>query len=124
MVQAAYEEIRRLVREEETPKPSTRVSTLGQEAAIVSTQRRTDPKRLGQLFRGELDWIVMKALDKDRNRRYESASAFAGDVQRYLAGEPVQAVPPSARYRLGKFMRRNRAALLTVGLVMLAMLLG
>jgi serine/threonine protein kinase len=80
--QASYEEIRRIIREEEPLKPSTRISTLGQAATTLSTQRKSDPKRLGQLFRGELDWIVMKALEKDRNRRYESASAFAADVQR------------------------------------------
>src|SRR5205807_2403938 len=78
--QASYDEIRRIIREEELPKPSTRISTLGQAATTVSTQRKSDPRRLSQLIRGELDWIVMKALDKDRNRRYETASGFAADV--------------------------------------------
>src|SRR5262249_40943137 len=73
--------------------------------------RGTEPARLTRLVRGELDWIVMKALEKDRSRRYESASAFAADVQRYLADEPVLACPPSAWYRFGKFTRRNRAQL-------------
>jgi serine/threonine protein kinase/tetratricopeptide (TPR) repeat protein len=108
--QASYEEIRRIIREEEPPKPSTRVSTLLQ-AATVSTSRKSDLKRLSQLFRGELDWIVMKALEKDRNRRYETASALAADVQHYLHDEPVQACPPSAAYRFRKFARRNRVAL-------------
>src|SRR5262245_60478932 len=97
--EAGYDEIRRIIREEEPLKPSLRISTMGQAATNVSTQRQSDPRRLSQLFRGELDWIVMKCLEKDRNRRYESASAFAADVQRYLADEPVQACPPSAWYR-------------------------
>ncbi len=108
---ASYDEMRRIIREEEPPKPSTRISTLGQEATAISTQRQSEPKRLSQLFRGELDWIVMKALEKDRNRRYETASAFAADVQRYLADEPVQACPPSAWYRFRKFTRRHRMGL-------------
>src|SRR5262249_9871049 len=106
-----YDEMRRIIREEEPPRPSTRLSTLGPAAVTVSTQRQSDPKRLSQLFRGELDWIVMKCLEKDRDRRYESASAFAADVQRYLADEPVQACPPSAWYRFHKFARRNKTAL-------------
>jgi len=114
-----YDELRRIIREEEPPKPSTRISTLGQAATVASTQRQSDPRRLSQLCRGELDWIVMKALDKDRNRRYETASAFAADVQRYLNDEPVLACPPSAWYRLRKFARRNRSAL-TIGSVSLA----
>jgi serine/threonine protein kinase/tetratricopeptide (TPR) repeat protein len=116
-------ELRRIIREEEPPKPSTRVTTLGQAATTISERRRTDPRRLRQLFRGELDWIVMKALDKDRNRRYETASAFAADVRRYLNDEPVQAGPPSAGYRLRKWIRRHKplvtasAAVLLVGVV-------
>src|SRR5262249_38346112 len=96
---APYDEIRRIIREEEAPKPSTRLSKLGQAATVISAQRKSDPKRLGQLLRGDLDWIVMKALEKDRDRRYETASAFAADIQRYLADEPVLACPPSAWYR-------------------------
>jgi tetratricopeptide (TPR) repeat protein len=90
----------------------------------VSAQRLTDPRGLSQLFRGELDWIVMRALEKDRNRRYESATAFAADMQRYLHDEPVLACPPSAGYRLRKFARRNRVALTTAALVAAALLLG
>jgi WD40 repeat protein/serine/threonine protein kinase len=119
-----YDEIRRIIREEEPAKPSTRISTLGQAAATVSTQRKCDPKRLSQLCRGELDWIVMKALEKDRNRRYESASAFAADVQRYLHDEPVQACPPSTWYRLRKFARRHKAALVTTAALVLAVLVA
>src|SRR5207244_10068561 len=116
--EAGYDEIRRIIREEEPPKPSTRISTLGQAAATLSTQRKSDPKRLSQLFRGELDWIVMKALEKDRNRRYETASGLAADVQRYLHDEPVQACPPSAWYRLRKFARRNKAPLVVASVIL------
>jgi tetratricopeptide (TPR) repeat protein len=123
--EAGYDELRRIIREEEPPRPSTRISTLGQAATTASTHRKSDPKRLSQLFRGELDWIVMKCLEKDPNRRYETASAFAADVQRYLHDEPVQACPPSAWYRFRKFARRNSAALAvasvcTVALAVLA----
>jgi serine/threonine protein kinase/Flp pilus assembly protein TadD len=121
--QAGYDEMRRIIREEEPPRPSTRISTLGQAASTVSTQRRSDPKRLSALCRGELDWIVMRALEKDRNRRYESASAFAADMRRYLADEPVQACPPSMRYRFGKFVRRNKTALTVAGLVLIFVVL-
>jgi WD40 repeat protein/serine/threonine protein kinase len=106
--EASYDEVRRIIREEEPVKPSTRISTLGQAATTVSANRKSEPKRLSQLFRGELDWIVMKALEKDRDRRYDTASSFAADVQRYLDDEPVEACPPSAGYRLRKFVRRYR----------------
>jgi eukaryotic-like serine/threonine-protein kinase len=88
---ASFEDIRRIIREEEAPKPSSRVSTLGQAAGTVSGNRKSDPKRLRRQFRGELDWIALKALEKDRNRRYATANALAADVQRYLRDEPVQA---------------------------------
>ncbi len=119
-----YDEMRRIIREEDPPSPSTRLSTLGQAAVTVSAERHSDPKGLSRLLRGELDWIVMKALEKDRNRRYETASAFAADVYRYLKDEPVAACPPSARYRLGKFVRRNRRPVLAATLVLLALLGG
>jgi WD40 repeat protein/serine/threonine protein kinase len=121
--EAGFDEMRRLIREEEPPKPSTRISTLGQAATTISTQRRSDPKRLSQLIRGELDWIVMKALEKDRNRRYETSTALAADVQRYLADEPVQACPPSSVYRLRKFARRHTTALAMASVVAAAVLL-
>jgi WD40 repeat protein/serine/threonine protein kinase len=120
----AYDEIRRIIREEEPPRPSTRFSTSAQVAATVSADRRSDPRRLSQLVRGELDWIVMKALEKDRNRRYESASAFAADVQRYLTDEPVQACPPSLWYRSSKFVRRHKGPVLAASLVLLALVVG
>jgi serine/threonine protein kinase/tetratricopeptide (TPR) repeat protein len=122
--EAGFDEMRRIIREEEPPRPSTRLSTLGQAATTASTNRKSDPKQLSRLFRGELDWIVMKALEKDRNRRYESASAFASDVQRYLNDEPVLACPPSAIYRLKKFIRRNRGPVLAVAVVLLALVGG
>jgi serine/threonine protein kinase/tetratricopeptide (TPR) repeat protein len=115
-----YDEMRRIIREEEPPKPSTRVSTMGKAGTTMAARRKSDPKRLSQLFRGELDWIVMKALDKDRSRRYETASALAADVQRYLNDEPVQACPPSPMYRFRKFARRNKGKLVVAACIALA----
>src|SRR5262249_26249577 len=100
-------EMLRLIREEEPPRPSARLSS-AEGLPALAANRGTEPASLPGLLRGELDWIVMKALEKDRNRRYETATGFAMDVQRYLADEPVLACPPSALYRLGKFVRRNR----------------
>jgi serine/threonine protein kinase/Flp pilus assembly protein TadD len=119
--EAGYDEMRRIIREDEPPKPSTRLSTLGKQATTVSEQRQSDPRRLTQLFRGELDWIVMKALEKDRNRRYESASTFAADIQRHLKDEPVEARPPSSLYKLGKFARRYKKGLVTAALLSIAL---
>jgi serine/threonine-protein kinase len=119
--QAGYDELRRIIREEDPARPSARVSTLAQAATTVFANRQSDPRRLRRLFRGELDWIVMKALEKDRNRRYETASAFAADGQRYLNDEPVQAAPPSAWYRFRKFARRNQTGLTVAGLVLFFM---
>ncbi len=113
---AGYDEMPRIIREDEPPRPSTRLSTLGAALTTASANRRADPRRLSLLVRGELDWVVMRALEKDRNRRYETASAFAADVQRYLADEPVEACPPSAGYRLRKYVRRNRRIVATAGL--------
>jgi serine/threonine protein kinase/tetratricopeptide (TPR) repeat protein len=119
----SYEEFRRRIREEEPARPSARITTLGQ-AASPSGNRQSDPRRLSELLRGELDWIVMKALEKDRNRRYESASAFAADVQRYLHDEPVHACPPSSWYRFRKFARRRRVALVMGSVIGLAVLVA
>src|SRR5437588_6757714 len=121
--EASYDEMRRIIREEEPPKPSTRLSESKDSLPSISAQRHTEPAKLAKLMRGELDWIVMKALDKDRNRRYETANGFAADVQRYLSDEPVQACPPSMGYRLRKFARRHKAALTVVGLAGCVMLL-
>jgi serine/threonine protein kinase len=114
---AGYEEVCRIIREEEPVKPSTRISTLGQAATTVSLKRKSDPKGLSRLFRRELDWIVMKALEKDRNRRYETASALAADLQHYLHDEPVLACPPSASYQFRKLARRHKRGLVAAGLV-------
>jgi serine/threonine protein kinase/Tfp pilus assembly protein PilF len=114
----------RLIREEEPPKPSTRLSSSGDALPSISAQRQMEPAKLTRLVRGELDWIVMKALEKDRNRRYETAGAFAADIQRYLHDEPVQACPPTASYRLGKFMRRNKWPVLAVSVIVLLLAAG
>ncbi len=121
--EAALLEVLRLVREEEPPRPSTRLSTTA-ELPSIAANRGLEPKKLSGLVRGELDWIVMKALEKDRNRRYETVNGFAMDVQRYLADEPVQACPPSALYRLKKFVRRNKGPVLAASLVLLALVAG
>jgi serine/threonine protein kinase len=118
--QAACDEIRRIIREEDPPRPSTRLSESKDALPAVAAQRHMEPAKLTRLVRGELDWIVMKAMEKDRNRRYESASAFATDVQRYLTDEPVLACPPSAAYRFGKFARRNKTTLVTLTVLGLA----
>ena len=110
----------RLIREEEPPRPSTRLSESKDALASISAQRKLEPARLTREVRGDLDWIVMKALEKDRNRRYETASALAADVQRYLNDETVQACPPSRWYRFRKFARRNKAGVLTSAGVALA----
>ncbi|HEY7422835.1 MAG TPA: protein kinase [Gemmataceae bacterium] len=116
--QSGMLEALRIIREEEAPTLSNRLATTAELPAIAAN-RGTEPSRLTKLVRGELDWIVMKALEKDRNRRYETANGFARDVQRYLADEPVQACPPSNWYRLRKFARRNKAALATASVVAL-----
>jgi hypothetical protein len=103
-------EMLRQIREDETPRPSARLCT-SEMLAHVAASRGLEPAQLLKVVRGELDWIVLKALEKDRNRRYESASALARDVERYLADEPVEACPPSAGYRLRKFVRRHRRVL-------------
>jgi len=105
---AALDEIKRIIREHEPPKPSTRLSSLGDDLTSVAKQRGVEPRKMGTVLRGDLDWIIMKALEKDRTRRYESATEFARDVERYLNHEPVHAGPPSFSYRLHKFVRRNR----------------
>jgi eukaryotic-like serine/threonine-protein kinase len=117
----AHAEILRMIKEDEPPRPSTRLSGSGEALASISAQRKMEPAKLSKLMRGELDWIVMKCLEKDRNRRYETANGFAADVRRYLAGEPVQACPPSSGYRLRKFVQRNKAAV-AAGVCILTML--
>lgn len=111
-----------MIREDEPLRPSERISTLAVEAASTLSQHRgIDQRRLSETLRGDLDWIVMKALEKDRTRRYESASAFAADVQRYLHDEPVDACPPSTGYHLRKLAVRNKAVLATAAAVLLTL---
>ena len=105
---ATYDELQRLIKEEEAPRPSTRISTLGESATVNANNRSTDQRRLSQQLRGDIDWIVIKALDKDRNRRYDSAKAMAEDLERHVNQEPVLARPPSVTYKTRKFLRRNR----------------
>jgi serine/threonine protein kinase len=113
--EAALGEIVRLIKEEEPPRPSTRLSTSGA-LAKVAAARRTDPAKLSRLVRGELDWVVMRCLEKDRTRRYDTASALARDVERYLRDEPVEACPPSAAYRLRKAVRKHKKPLAVAAL--------
>ncbi len=106
---AALTDVERTIREVEPPKPSRRVSTPGPELMSVARHRQTEPRGLRRLIRGDLDWIVMKALEKDRTRRYDSASAFAADIERYLNNEPVLAGPPGAVYQFRKLIVRHKA---------------
>jgi serine/threonine protein kinase len=122
--QAAFDERLRIVREDEPPKPSTRLSGSGPALATLAAQRRAEPARLAGLVRGELDWIVMKALEKDRARRYETANGLARDLQRYLADEPVEACPASAGYRLRRLARRYRKVLATAAAFVLLLVLA
>jgi len=121
---AAFQEIQRIIREVEPPNPSTRLSQSTATIAGVAASRRTEPKKLGLIVRGELDWIVMKALEKDRRRRYETANGLGADVQRYLAGESVTAAPPHAAYRLRKFLKRNKGPTAAAGATAAALVLG
>src|SRR5579871_6716093 len=121
---AAFHEMLRMIREEEPPKPSTRLSASKDQLASISAQRKMEPAKLTKLVRGELDWIVMKALEKDRCRRYETANGFARDIQRYLADEPVEACPPSAVYKLRKFARKNKVLLRTTAAFILLLAVG
>jgi eukaryotic-like serine/threonine-protein kinase len=120
---AAFTEMLRMIREVEPPRPSTRLSGSAELPAIAA-KRKLEPQRLTRLVRGELDWIVMKCLEKERTRRYETANALARDVERYLADELVEARPPSAGYRLRKFVRRNRGRVLAAALLLLALVGG
>ncbi len=122
--QAAFDEILRIIREEEPQRPSLRLSTLGNRLSDVARRRRVDPSRISRVVRGDLDWIVMKALEKDRQRRYDSAGAFADDVARHLFDEPISAGPPSVVYRFQKFSRRHRGAIFAGGFVATALVLG
>lgn len=125
LLASGYDAVMRTIREEEPPKPSTRLSTLNDdELTAVATKRGAEPANLGRLVRGDLDWVVMKAMEKDRTRRYETASGLARDIQRHLGDEPVQARPPSNLYRLQKTVHRNKLLFATGGLVGASLVLG
>lgn len=121
---AAFAEIQRIIREVEPPRPSTRLSQNADSIAGVAANRSVEPRRLGTLMRGELDWIVMKSLEKDRRRRYAAASDLAADVERFLADQPVLARPATRLYKLGKFARRNKLAVTAGAAIALALLAG
>ena len=120
-----FDEMRRIIREEEPARPSTLISTLSSDAAAtVTDQRRTQRRKLKDVLAGELDWLVMKALEKDRDRRYESANLMAEDIDRYLRQEPIVARPPSTVYRWSKFVQRNKARLIPVAIVATVLMVG
>jgi WD40 repeat protein/serine/threonine protein kinase len=121
--QAALDELVRLIKEEEAPRPSARLSSSNNLRKIAAA-RNTEPALLSKVLKGDIDWIVMKCLEKDRTRRYESASGLARDVQRALADEPVEACPPSAGYRLRKFSRKYRTLLRVAGAFLILLVLG
>jgi serine/threonine protein kinase/WD40 repeat protein len=121
---AGYIEMQRLIREQEPVTPSTRLSTLGKTLTDIAQHRGCTPDLLRKAVRGDLDWIVMKSLEKDRIRRYETASGLAEDIERHLRQEPVVARPPSRAYRLQKFVRRNKVMVMAAGMVALALVLG
>src|ERR1043166_658502 len=122
--EVALDEVLRRIREQEPPRPSTRLSESQPRLASISAQRRLDPAHLTKRILGDLDWIVMKALEKERNRRYETANGLAMDLQRHLANEPVVARPPSNVYRLQKMVRRNKVAVAAGGAVTVTVALG
>src|SRR5262245_25820346 len=116
-------EMLRVIREAETSKPSTKLST-ADGLPTLAANRGTEPAKLTRMVRGELDWIVMKALAKDRGRRYETANGLARDLQRYLADEVVEARPPSSGYRLRKFLRRNKGRVVASATLILSLIAG
>jgi serine/threonine-protein kinase len=120
---AAFAEMLRMIREVDPPRPSTKLSHC-EELPSIAAKRKLEPRKLTRLMHGDLDWIVMKALEKDRGRRYETATGLAMDLERYLHDDPVLAGPPGASYRLHKFLRRNRGPVLAATLVLLALVLG
>ncbi|MCH2125856.1 MAG: protein kinase [Pirellulaceae bacterium] len=120
----AYHRVLQMIREEEAPRPSTRLHDSRYELSAILKQRQIDPRRLNGILKGELDWIVMKALEKDRTRRYEGAGAFADDVERYLRQDMIEARPPSVGYRLKKTIRKHRAAVVSGSLIFVLLLAG
>jgi|GEM_PF-3172328 len=121
--QAAFDEILRLIKEVEPPRPSIRLSA-SESMPNIAAQRSIDPKHLGTSLKGDLDWIVMKSLEKERSRRYDTANDLARDIERFLNEEAVEACPPSRAYRLKKYVRKHRTQVITVALVFAALLAG
>jgi serine/threonine protein kinase/tetratricopeptide (TPR) repeat protein len=121
---AGYGEIQRIIREVEPPKPSTRLDTISRQGGHSDGQLQAEPGTLSRLMRGDLDWIVMKAMEKDRTRRYQSASEFSADIQRYLTGQAVLAGPPSVLYKFRKFVQRHRAGVTAAALIVAALVIG
>jgi len=125
LMSAGLDAMRRIIHEQEPERPSTRLSTmLEADLTAVAKHRHSEPAKLGPLLRGDLDWIVMKALEKDRTRRYETASGLAMDVQRHLANEPITARPPGAAYRFQKMIRRNKLICAAVAAITMALVTG
>jgi serine/threonine protein kinase/Tfp pilus assembly protein PilF len=125
LIEAGLEEIRRIIREEEPPRPSTRLSAMAADEQTTTAKRRhTEAPQLIHRVRGDLDWIVMKALDKDRTRRYETANALASDIERHLHDEPVEAHAPSRLYRFRKLLRRHKLAFAAAGVMFAALAIG
>lgn len=124
LASAAYGEVQRIIREEDPPRPSTRVGTKPETLATVAERRATAPTKLGSAIKGDLDWIVMKAMEKDRRRRYDSAGSMGADIGRYLSGYAVEAAPPGRLYLTSKFVRRNRGPVIAGLLVTLALVAG
>jgi eukaryotic-like serine/threonine-protein kinase len=121
--EAAFDEVLRMIREEEPPRPSDRLST-SQTLPSIAANRAVEPARLSRIVRGDLDWVVGRALEKDRERRYASALDLAGDIERYLSDQPVSASPPSLVYQISKYVRRNRGTVLTALFLAISLLLG
>ena len=125
LLKAGLDEMRRTIKEQQPPRPSSRISTLqGEDLTTTANHRRTDPPKLVHLVRGDLDWIVMKALEKDRARRYETANGLAMDIKRHLTNEPIVARPPSALYRFQKSVQRNKLAFAAAAVVTAALAIG
>ncbi|MFO0874905.1 MAG: protein kinase [Phycisphaerales bacterium] len=122
--QAGLTELQRIICDEEAPRPSVRAAALGSRMEPIATKRRIAGPKLASSLRGELDWIVLKAIEKDRNRRYDTAVALAADITRYLANRPVEASPPSTSYRIRKFVQRNRRAVIAAGVVAATVAVG
>lgn len=122
--EAGYAEMQRIIREKEPPRPSTKLSTMGGALTDVAKHRQINPDLLPKLVRGDLDWIAMKSLEKDRTHRYETPNELAMDIQRHLSDEPVVAGPPSTLYKINKFVRRNRVKVITVAIVATVLVVG